>query len=149
MYETQYADKLHRKRVVLQVYSKNTIAADDLVGQVDVDLKTLATGPTAQDVQLWHDGKPAGRLQFSAEMEEVGAITLFIKDLLVTGVPLFEGEQPTTHIVASVNNHIDAKKKDRVEVKTETKTGTCDPEFQTFEQLRFHATIKVCICLFL
>jgi len=94
VYETRYSNKLGSKSMVIECFDKNRLLSDTFIGRVTVDLHTLASGPVNHDLQLWMDLRPAGRIKFSVEMEQLADITVFFRDVIIHNLPLVDGKKP-------------------------------------------------------
>eukprot|EP01133_Synstelium_polycarpum_P016684 gene16684-19831_t len=86
-YETKYIHKLGVKQFTLCLYKKKSIGSDSLVGQVSVDLYTLATGPVVHDLLLVAKGSlGVGRVQFRLEMVHITKLRINIDNFALSNL---------------------------------------------------------------
>ena len=88
VYETKLISKLHLKKLTLKVKDKDKWGSDDTIGTVQVDLYTLATGPSAHVLPLRDGGNTKGELCFSVEMEQEASLEINVKDVELTAPDL-------------------------------------------------------------
>ena len=137
-YETAFPLKLHQKALSVKVYSKNAILSDDLLGSASVDLHTLATGPSKQSLALsTAKGQPAGRAHFVCDIEQLCSVTLHLRSVALSTLPVLNKKTPISHLTYSLTT-LDSKKR----YKTEKQSNTVSPVFPTFHPLKLSGTLQ-------
>ena len=87
-YRTKFPNRLRRKSFSVQLWDANRLQSDKLLGEVKVDLHTLATGPRKHDLVVRDAGKPVGHLLFDLGMEELGTdLTVIFANVRAAGPP--------------------------------------------------------------
>ena len=61
LYDTRYAERLSRKRLIVTVADHDRVGLGDHIGRAEVDLFTLATGPSMQSLLLRDGAAARGR----------------------------------------------------------------------------------------
>ncbi|GAM20514.1 hypothetical protein SAMD00019534_036890 [Acytostelium subglobosum LB1] len=100
-YETKFIDKLNRKLCKLTLYRKKKIGSDSMVGQVQIDLHTLGTGPVQHDVLLTKGTVGVGRTTFKLEMQHITQLRIDIAQIAVTNMDssLFSSASDSTNFI--------------------------------------------------
>uniref|UniRef100_A0A6U0K128 HECT-type E3 ubiquitin transferase n=1 Tax=Sexangularia sp. CB-2014 TaxID=1486929 RepID=A0A6U0K128_9EUKA len=168
LYETRWLRKLDRKALKIDVYDHDRIGANDFIGGTSVDLHTLATGPQHQSLLLRDGGKPAGRFSFFVEFEMFTEVTVIMKNVVVTDLPVpanaDEDEAPDPYmryfcsgrdrqkieeaarskedLDHTTNPFPDYAGIDYNTYKSSTQLETRNPSWDDTEVLRFRATLR-------
>ncbi|KAF2071312.1 hypothetical protein CYY_007374 [Polysphondylium violaceum] len=104
-YQTKFIHKLDHKHFKLYLYKKKSLAADSLVGQFQVDLYTLATGPISHDVIFTKGNLGVGRFQFKLEMSHVNKVRISIPSLYISNLISKSSNDLVHHMEYSLNKN--------------------------------------------
>ena len=79
------AQKLHLKKCLVKVKDHEKWGKDELIGNVTVDLHTIATGPIRHILPLRDGGAVRGEVCFSIEMQELADLEVHLKNVEFDG----------------------------------------------------------------
>ena len=85
-YMTRYANKLHLKIMKVEVYVKDRFGTDPFVGEIEIDLHTLTTGPKYHRHLLHSGSKVTGTLMFTIEMNQIEEVKVNIRKVNISGI---------------------------------------------------------------
>ena len=131
VYLTKYPDCLSVKKLELEVWDKDVLAKDDLIGKCSVDLYTLATGPEHHELQLYEDeGRSikAGLIHFDCILDFIREVHLSFGNVRFSELTYGESggdNAPTAYMSYNTANLNNDKK-----YKTETLPGCYTPYFE-------------------
>jgi hypothetical protein len=142
-YECEYHNNLHRKFLNISLWEKSGLLSDHEIGEINIDLLTLAAGPIAHELTLYsiadaiHPKNPAGIIKFECEMEQISLLTVAFNSVSVTNLPLVNGEKPNTYLTYqyTATNHELVGKSLRI-------MNNCNPDFTKLDHYKFPATLK-------
>jgi hypothetical protein len=105
-YNTVWSHMFNVKSLTIQCKKKNSWAADDVLAQAEIDMQTLATGPTYYEIPLQHptDKYNICLVQFNLSMNEILYDVEFrLKNLNITDcynrlLPVLHSNQTTVNV---------------------------------------------------
>eukprot|EP01156_Anaeramoeba_ignava_P011652 Anaeramoba_ignava/a484289_33.p1 GENE.a484289_33~~a484289_33.p1 ORF type:complete len:304 (-),score=101.60 a484289_33:106-1017(-) len=136
-YETHSAERMISKILKIDCFDWNKIKKAESMGSFSLNLWDLATGPVSIDYLLRLRGKPAGRIQFNAEMIQQSEVSIFFEDISVSNVVgKFQNGTSDIYLEYYFSTKSDLKK------KTETIRGVTEANWKDTSKLFFPATLQ-------
>ena len=86
MYTTRYADCLHRKALILEVFDRNLFSANELLGTCRVDLHTVASGAVSHTLPLKDGKRVKGSISFDVVMQQLSEVHIQLSSLHPHGI---------------------------------------------------------------